>query len=62
MESAQTPRRSRLTLLELLKEEDSEGDEIIGIFFGKNGEEELNKPDTGSISQRLKLHLEGTEI
>lgn len=61
MESARTLRGSRHALLELLNEEESEGEEIIGIFFGKSGEEEPNKVEAGKIGERSKAQMEGAE-
>jgi hypothetical protein len=49
------------TLLELLKEEESKGEEIIGIFLGKSREEEPDKGEAGKIGERLKVQMEGAE-
>ena len=61
MDSARTLLGSRHTLLELLKEEESEGEEIIGIFFGRSREEEPNEIEAGKIRERLKAQMEGAE-
>lgn len=61
MESVRMLLGSRHTLLELFKEEESEGEEIIGIFLGKSREEEPNEAEAGKIGERLKVQMEGAE-
>ena len=61
MESVQMLVGSHHTLLELLKEEESKGEEIIGIFLGKSREEEPNEGEDEKIGERLKVQVEGAE-
>jgi len=52
---------ARHPLLEIFKEEESQGEEIIGIFLGKSREEEPNKVEAGKMGERLKVQMEGAE-
>jgi hypothetical protein len=61
MESVRMLLGSRHTLLELLMEEESKGEEIIGIFLGKSREEEPNEGEDGKMGERLKVQVEGAE-
>jgi len=61
MESARKLQGSHHSLLELFKEEENEGGEIICILFGKSSEEEPNKVEAGKMGERLKDQMEGAE-